>query len=103
MLNTLKNIIVGKPILAIFEVCLRCNSACGYCDLPLNEGRKELTREKIYKIFSTLYKDGIRYVFLQGGEPMVRKDLFEIIEDMLNIGLRPTLITNGTRLSQARG
>lgn len=102
MLKTIKNVFAGKPILAIFEVCLRCNSACGYCDLPLNQGRKELTREQIYTIFNKLYNDGIRYVFLQGGEPMVRKDLFEIIEDMLTIGIRPTLITNGTRLTQER-
>lgn len=102
MLQTMKNLFTGSPILAIFEVCLRCNSACGYCDLPLNEGREELTREQINKIFSKLYKDGIRYVFLQGGEPMVRKDLFAIIEDLLAIGLRPTLITNGTRLTQER-
>ena len=102
MLKTLKNLIQGKPVLAIFEVCLRCNSACGYCDLPLNEGREELTREQIKTIFTKLYANGLRYVFLQGGEPMVRKDLFEIIEDMLAIGLRPTLITNGTRLTQER-
>lgn len=102
MLKTIKNIFIGKPVLAIFEVCLRCNSACGYCDLPLNEGREELSREQIKIIFSKLYKDGIRYVFLQGGEPMVRKDLFPIIEDLIAIGLRPTLITNGTRLTQER-
>ena len=102
MLHTIKNVWHGRPILAIFEVCLRCNSACGYCDLPLNEGREELTREQIKTIFTKLYAEGVRYVFLQGGEPMVRKDLFEIIEDMLAIGLRPSLITNGTRLTQAR-
>jgi len=27
-----------RPILAIFEVCLRCNSACEYCSLPLPRG-----------------------------------------------------------------
>ena len=102
MLKTLKNLIAGRPVLAIFEVCLRCNSACGYCDLPLNEGRDELTREQIADIFKKLYKDGLRYVFLQGGEPMLRKDLFEIVEDMQAIDLKPSLITNGTRLTQAR-
>ena len=101
-LKVVKNIILGKPVLAIFEVCLRCNSACRYCDLPLNQGRSELTRTQIYSIFSDLFDHGLRYVFLQGGEPLVRKDLFEIIEDMLGIGLRPSLITNGTRLTQER-
>jgi len=102
MLQTIKNIALGRPVLAIFEACLRCNSACGYCDLPLNEGREELSREQIRIIFTDLYAEGVRYVFLQGGEPMVRKDIFEIIEDMQAIGLKPSLITNGTRLTQQR-
>ena len=88
MLQTIKNLALGRPVLAIFEVCLRCNSACGYCDLPLNQGREELSREQIRTIFTALYTEGVRYVFLQGGEPMVRKDIFEIIEDLQAIGLR---------------
>ena len=102
MLKTIKNLMLGKPVLAIFEVCLRCNSACRYCDLPLNVGREELSREQIKTIFTELYAEGVRYVFLQGGEPMVRKDIFEIIEDLQGIGLKPSLITNGTRLTQER-
>jgi len=99
-LKPVANIIQQKPILAIFEVCLRCNSQCGYCDLPLNEGRKEVSREQIKKIFSELYEEGIRIVFLQGGEPTLRKDLVEIIHDLDEIGFSQTLITNGTRLTQ---
>jgi len=68
----LLNIIQGRPILAIFEVCLRCNSACGYCGLPLNEGRYEMTREEIRRVFAGLYRDGLRFVFVQGGEPLLR-------------------------------
>ena len=99
-IKPLTNIIRGKPILAIFEVCLRCNSACRYCDLPLNQGRTELNREQIKSIFTDLFDNGVRYVFLQGGEPLLRKDLFDVVEDMQEIGLRPSLITNGTGLTQ---
>ena len=45
-------LIRGRPILAVFEICLRCNSACGYCDLPLNVGRYEMTRDEIRKVFA---------------------------------------------------
>lgn len=98
-LKPLANIIKGRPVLAIFEICLRCNSACGYCDLPLNEGRSELTREEIKIIFTDLYATGVRFLFIQGGEPTVRRDLIEILHDLHDIGFRLTLITNGTRLS----
>ncbi|NNM01173.1 MAG: hypothetical protein HKO62_10520, partial [Gammaproteobacteria bacterium] len=42
-LKPLLNLARGRPVLGIFEVTLRCNSRCGYCDLPLNQGRYELT------------------------------------------------------------
>lgn len=95
----ISNLLRGRPILAIFEACLRCNSACGYCDLPLNVGRYEMTREEIQRVFSHLYEQGLRFVFVQGGEPLLRKDLPELLEDFARIGFSTTLVTNGTRFT----
>lgn len=96
-----RNLVQGRPLLAVFQVCLRCNSNCGYCNLPLNQGRYEMTREEIRRVFTGLYREGVRVVFLQGGEPVLRRDLPEIIEDLGGIGFFITLITNGTRLTRA--
>lgn len=96
----LTNLLRGRPVLATFQVNLRCNSACGYCDLPLNQGRYELTREEIRRIFEDLYAQGIRFVLVQGGEPLLRPDLADILEDLSSLGLSLTLITNGTRLTE---
>ena len=46
----------------------------------------KLTREEIKKVFTDLYATGLRFVFLQGGEPTVRRDLIEILQDLHNIG-----------------
>ena len=35
----LLNLAQGRPVLVAFEVCLRCISTCGYCNIPLNVGR----------------------------------------------------------------
>lgn len=98
-LKTLRNLLLQRPVLAIFEINLQCNSQCGYCDLPLNKGRYELSRDEIKRIFTDLYRDGLRYVFIQGGEPTLRKDLISILEDLHKIGFKLSLITNGTRLT----
>lgn len=95
----LLNLVQGKPVLAIFEINLRCNSACGYCGLPLNEGRYEMTREEIRRVFTDLYRDGLRFVFVQGGEPLLRRDLPEILEDFHEIGFSLSLITNGSKFT----
>ena len=95
----LTNLIFQRPVLAIFQVCLRCNSSCGYCNLPLNVGRYELSRDEIRQVFTKLYKEGVRFVFLQGGEPLLRRDLVPILQDLVQLGFHITLITNGTRLT----
>ncbi len=54
--------LAGRPVLATFQVNLRCNSACGYCDLPLNVSLYEMTRKEIRSVFSCLYRDAVRFV-----------------------------------------
>jgi MoaA/NifB/PqqE/SkfB family radical SAM enzyme len=98
-LKPVRNLLAGRPVLATFQVNLRCNSACGYCDLPLNVGRYEMTREEIQGVFSYLYRDGVRFVLVQGGEPLLRRDMPEILEDLSAIGFHLTLITNGTKIT----
>jgi MoaA/NifB/PqqE/SkfB family radical SAM enzyme len=98
-LKPVSNLQAGQPVLATFQINLRCNSACGYCDLPLNAGRYEMTRDEIRGVFSCLYHEGVRFVLVQGGEPLLRRDLPEILEDLSAIGFHLTLITNGTKVT----
>lgn len=58
-----------------------------------------MTRDEIRHAFSGLYDEGVRFVFIQGGEPLLRKDLVFILQNLVEIGVHLTLITNGTRLT----
>jgi MoaA/NifB/PqqE/SkfB family radical SAM enzyme len=91
----------GRPVMAVFEICLRCNSRCGYCDLPLNQGCYEMSRDEIREVFTDLYRDGLRYLFVQGGEPLVRRDTLDVLDDLAGIGFGLCLVTNGTKLTPA--
>lgn len=95
------NLLRGRPVAAVFEICLRCNSACGYCDLPLNQGRPEMARAEVARVFAGLHRDGLRHVFVQGGEPLLRRDLLEVLADLRGIGFSLSLVSNGTRLTPA--
>lgn len=94
------NLLAGRPVLVTFQCNLRCNSACGYCDLPLNQGRYEMSRQEIREVFGQLYDEGIRFVLVQGGEPLLRPDLVDVLQDLSSQGFGLTLISNGTRLTE---
>jgi molybdenum cofactor biosynthesis enzyme MoaA len=101
-LKPVRNLLVSRPVLATFQVNLRCNSTCGYCDLPLNVGWYEMTWEEIRGVFSCLYREGVRFVLVQGGEPLLRRDVPEILKDLSAIGFHLMLITNGTKITPQR-
>ncbi len=98
-LRPLYNLARARPVLAVFEITLKCNSACGYCHLPLNQGRPELGRAEIKDIFTRLRADGVAHILIQASEPLIRPDCLDILEDLGDLGLTLTLVTNGTALS----
>lgn len=38
-------------------------------------------------------------MFVQGGEPLLRRELPDILQDLVEIGFHPTVISNGTKLT----
>jgi hypothetical protein len=49
-------------------------------------------------VFSCLHRGGVRFVLVQGGEPLLRRDLTEILEALSAIGFHLMLITSGMKV-----
>jgi cyclic pyranopterin phosphate synthase len=84
----------------------RCNLRCAYClpedaEFPFGD-RDFLSPREIETIVGALVRLGIRRVRLTGGEPLVRKDLLEIVRRVKALpGLENlALSTNGTELAR---
>lgn len=84
----------------------KCNLRCIYC-MPSDgnsffEKEENLNNDEIYKIVKESAKLGIRKVRLTGGEPLVRKDINELIEKIYSIdGIEEiALTTNGMLLEE---
>jgi cyclic pyranopterin phosphate synthase len=82
----------------------RCNMRCVYC-MP-EEGvifrpREEiLTFEEIGRVAEVAYSLGIRSVRLTGGEPLLRRDVVELVRQVASVGFSDlSLTTNGLRLA----
>jgi radical SAM protein with 4Fe4S-binding SPASM domain len=88
-----------KPRVMVFNVTRNCNLHCAHCysgsghsnfkDLPLGTWLDGL------KSAADL---GVKHLLISGGEPLVRRDVFTIMEEARQYGLTLTLSTNGTLL-----
>ncbi len=69
---------LGIPISAHLDVTYRCNERCEHCYLD-HEDKGEMTTAEIKSIIDQLAELGVFFLVISGGEPLVRKDFFEII------------------------
>jgi heme d1 biosynthesis radical SAM protein NirJ len=88
-----------KPVV-IWNLTRRCNLRCRHCyttsadvDFP-----GELTHEQAMATLEDLGSFGIPALILSGGEPMARRDLFEIAARAREMGTFLALSTNGTQI-----
>lgn len=102
MLRAACNMVKKRPVLCSFEVTTRCNADCKYCGVDKKKARAtdELGLDEIRRIFTGLKKFGIFYVLLHGGEPLVKEDLFDVIDLIKSMKFRVGLVTNGTLLDE---
>ena len=80
----------------------RCNLQCRYCYIPLERHAKaELTTEEWIEAIQQIEPFKLMNVILTGGEPLLRKDLWSIIEAINAMNVDVILCTNGTLIDQA--
>lgn len=89
----------NKPTQAAFLVTYSCNSRCSWCTSWQKPKAKELTLGQIKIIFSQLKRFGIKLLYLSGGEPLVRKDILNIVKLASDFGFDLILTTNGILLN----
>lgn len=69
---------VPRPFSATFAVTNRCNLRCSYCNTPFLDPT-DLPLPKVELLFDRLAGFGVKRLGLAGGEPMVRKDIGDIV------------------------
>ena len=99
----------GRPLLNLrISITSKCNLSCDYCHKEGEEigscskGKNdELSVDEIVKIAEISVKLGITRIKITGGEPLIRTDIFEIIQGISDIPRLKDLsmATNGTLLN----
>src|SRR4051812_11738605 len=95
-----------RPYTLVAELSYRCPLRCPYCSNPLDIGadryRAELEGEHWKRVFHEARALGVLQLALTGGEPMLRRDLDELVAAGRDAGLYSTLVTAGTRFTPER-
>lgn len=87
--------------LIAWEVTRACNLACKHCraESRLEPYPEELSTEEAMGLIDSFPKTGNPIVIFTGGEPLLRKDIFDLIRYTKDKGLRCVIAPNGTLLS----
>ena len=88
---------ISKPVSVLLYLTHACNSNCKYCSLFRKKYPNELTTNEWKIVILELRKWlGTFYLNLCGGEPFLRKDIFEIIKFANRLGIITDVTTNGS-------
>jgi AdoMet-dependent heme synthase len=69
---------LGIPFSAHLDITWRCNERCVHCYLD-HDGKGEMTTEEIKDVIRQLSESGTFQLSISGGEPLLRRDCFEIL------------------------
>jgi len=91
-----------KPRLIFWEVTKGCNLRCIHCRATATElmSPSDLPTGKALNIISQIAGLGNPILVLSGGEPLYRRDIFELAAYGTSLGLRVALATNGTMVTR---
>lgn len=89
-----------RPV-TVWNTTRTCNLKCIHCytDSENKAYLNELTTEEGKTLLKDLAGFKIPAILFSGGEPLVRPDLFELVDYGASMGLRATLSTNGTLIT----
>ncbi len=95
---------MDRPFGLLAELTYACPLHCPYCSNPLNLGdySDELTTQEWQQVLAEARGLGVLQIHLSGGEPLLRRDLVEIVRSASGLGLYANLITGGFGLSSRR-
>jgi len=87
------------PLMVTMELTDKCNFRCHYCDLP-RMNRDEMSTADWHRAIDELADAGMMRASVMGGEPLLRKDVGELVDHLKARGVNVAMNTNGWYFQQ---
>ncbi len=79
----------------------KCNMTCKHCYRDAGaEFNDELNTDEAKSLIEEIAKAGFKIMIFSGGEPLMRPDIFELVEHAVKFKLRPVFGSNGTLITK---
>lgn len=88
--------------LFVWNITEKCNLSCAHCyrESSLDDSKDFLSDDKCLSLVDEIAKMDPPILLLTGGEPLLRKNVFDIIDKCKSSGVRVGLSTNGTLIDK---
>ncbi|GAB3895184.1 radical SAM protein [Larkinella knui] len=86
--------LVSHPVLCNYYITYRCNATCSFCDI-WERPSPYVTLENMRDNLRDLKRLGVRVIDFTGGEPLLHRQLDDLLREAKNLGLITTITTNG--------
>ena len=95
----------GTPLAGNFELTPRCNFNCKMCYVHLSEAEQkrrgaELSADEWLSIAETARSEGMLFLLLTGGEPLIRPDFRYILSELKKMGLMVSINSNASLIDK---
>lgn len=100
--SQLHGVAPGKGPVVVWNVTRKCNLKCRHCyaQAQVDGDPGELTTEEAHRLIDDLSAFHVPVILMSGGEPLCRRDFFELVDHAGSNGIRVTLSTNGTLIDE---
>lgn len=91
------------PVIA-WNITSKCNFKCRHCYINANKNQdsKELNTNEVKNLIDNLSSMNVPVILLSGGEPLMREDIFEVIQYIRGKNIRVSLSTNGSLITKEK-
>jgi radical SAM protein with 4Fe4S-binding SPASM domain len=91
----------GAPFQVVWDVTYACNLRCKHCYATAGRSLPdELTTEEALDAIDKFDRLGVAILSFSGGEPLIRKDIFELTRYAAEKGIYIGIATNGTLITE---